>query len=235
MKRFLTIDWDYFFNCSAKYRCFHFPDGGNENLPSNTQELIWNSHYSTDPELCKVGLINDYNYLISYLKSVPKKGPGDFKNVESHKYAYPFILFATLPDEEFEVVNVDFHHDFYALARSEDEVNCGNWALKLKEVRPNMKFTWVARKDSQLESLLFDRPPVDTIIYDNLHPVLCKGEFDKIFMCRSDVWSPPHLDSYYENLVREATTSEDLINSLPQRVWIPNDSIKTIIENLKGE
>ena len=45
--KILSIDWDYFIDCTSRERAILFPDGGNEYISPALQMFIWESHYST--------------------------------------------------------------------------------------------------------------------------------------------------------------------------------------------
>ena len=55
MKRFVSIDWDFFIDATAEERLLMFPDGGTENLPDSIKKYVWDSRYS-DPRLEKIGV-----------------------------------------------------------------------------------------------------------------------------------------------------------------------------------
>lgn len=205
MKRILSIDWDYFINATALQRGLLFPDGGNENLSYALQDLIWDSRYSCggNEDLRSIGVLkNDYStvsnlihrFTMRYLHS----GLHDSRMLVciSHKWIYNFVNESTTSDEEFELYNVDFHHDMYDLKVGDEEVNCGNWVNYLFKSRPNMQYFWVKREDSDTEVLGGESVHCNMRSIDDLQGL----KFDYIFICRSDCWSPPHLDFYFKAL-----------------------------------
>ena len=196
MKTFLSIDWDYFIGCSATDRALLFPDGGNEMISKTIQNFIWNSHYSGSPKIRDINVLrSDYIQIRKLLKGFSKNIKEDERRSAvsiSHRFMYDFVLDNTSVDETFVVYNVDFHHDMYSYRTRDLEVNCGNWVNKLLEKRPNMKYYWVKRTDSDTE-VLGGKVDCETCKIGDIP--IC----DYVFMCRSDCWSPPHLDSYFSS------------------------------------
>lgn len=217
MKRFLTVDWDYFIAASSLQRTSLFPDGGNENIDNKIQQLAWGYRYLT-PELSAIGILqSDFALMQDILrKNFPHPVENSVENSMwniffpvniSHKEMYDYVK-QIIPDkdEEFEVYNVDFHHDLYSYHTAEEPVNCGNWATCLKSEYPNMKYFWVKREDSQ----------EDTYFPEYLDGVLDLTDlydlgFDYLYLCRSDCWSPPHLDEYFNKLWESVNCGKSLI------------------------
>ena len=207
MKKILSIDWDYFINATATQRSMLFPDGGNENISYALQDFIWNSHYSSpaSEELRNIGILKrEYNlvhdilrkFIDKYLYSRVANPHSEVLVTISHRWIYDFIMQRTYEGEEFEVYNVDFHHDMYHLRNSDDEVNCGNWVNCLKKYRPKMQYHWVKREDSDDEVLGGAKVDCADCKLGDIKNL----SFDYVFICRSDCWSPPHLDNYFEIL-----------------------------------
>ena len=204
MKRILSLDWDYFIKATALQRGLLFPDGGNENISYALQDFIWDSRYA-NPELKEIGvLIKEYNTAYNILGKFIEKyicscGANPHREVLvtiSHRWIYDFIMQRTTEDEELEVYNVDFHHDMYNLKTKDQEVNCGNWVNCLFEKRHRMKYFWVAREDSERQVLGGEPVECKTTDFKDLKEL----DFDYVFICRSDCWSPPHLDTHFETL-----------------------------------
>ena len=64
----------------------------------------------------------------------------------SHEYIYGFIQeqFSTSGAEKLEIVNVDFHADYYNDNVKNDTQDCGNWCYFIKQEIPGTKITWIA-------------------------------------------------------------------------------------------
>ena len=195
VKRILSLDWDYFIKATALQRCTMFPDGGNENIGYSLQDCIWNSCYTGCPKLKDIGILQDdysttHYMLLNFVRNCMCNSVGNdpqFKMLVtvSHKWIYDFVMQRTEENEQFEVYNVDFHHDMYNLPR--DELNCGNWVNRLFEKRPNMKYFWVNREDSEDATPIGRKPPCKTKKLKDIEDL----PFDYVFICRSDCWSPP--------------------------------------------
>ena len=99
------------------------------------------------------------------------------------------------PDEEVELINVDFHHDMYITGG--DNLDCGNWLRFFKDLYPDANITWVRREDSDIESLEGDFPYKHTTDIS-----VVKGDFDLVFLCFSSPWTPPHLKTYFNKMSR---------------------------------
>lgn len=188
----LSIDWDYFSNATLSQRLRLFPDGGNENIGSLLSNIVWGTRYVSG-ELVQTGLDKR---ALSVLTSVLRKTSPDclMMVADSHKHAYDFILDSMEEDcvSHINLVNIDFHHDLYDLGDS--NLNCGNWLrLLMKDYDSEYdKFSWVKREDSDTDGVDLSRLQIASI--ESIKDV----EWDLIFVCRSNVWSPPHLDKYFK-------------------------------------
>lgn len=211
----LSIDWDYFIKATNDERSIMFPDGGNENLSPYIQNVIWTSHYGSPAyNLEKIGVDREALKKIRFVLAIQQLWN---KNVnrpsvmvtDSHKWAFDFISQHVKSSQQaIEVYNVDFHHDIYDICDTYDvtdngvtgdsSINCGNWLRKLcenYEVKPH----WIAREDSDPEADF--QEPIPRATLDDLMNV----QFDIIFICRSGMWSPPHLDIEFIRLVNPYT------------------------------
>lgn len=198
MKRFLSVDWDFFIDATDEQRLMMFPDGGNENLPTSIRDYIWDTHYR-HPELKDMKVTSDYRYLLNICKTFK----GEAVVTDSHRWAFNFIMDNTEPDEKFEVWNIDFHHDLYNFTTRGDEVNCGNWATMLLKYRPNIKYRWVGCETSDAsrgeyvsEAFMLTMDEFRMLFHN------VPDDFQYLFMCRSAVWSPPHLDKKFVRAVK---------------------------------
>ena len=115
---------------------------------------------------------------------------------QSHKHAYKFIKENISTDETCEIINIDMHHDMY---NHKYKIDCGNWLSHIDNEYPNAHITWVENPESQ--------NAYGTDIH-NTKPINIKQDFDfmddikfdMIFLCRSDSWLPPHLDTEFNKL-----------------------------------
>ena len=191
--RVLSIDWDYFIDASFEYRYTNFPDG--HVFGQYLESVIWSTHYAQTSGLTKVGvntkaLVKVKEYIMSRLNS------GRIKAVYcayNHDECYAFIhkYLTAGRGDNLSLTNLDFHHDTWST--SNGVVDAGNWLTHLQEeFGSSATLRWVGCKDS---------PGSD---YSWLNPVslsaALKLEYDYIFICRSGLWSPPHLDRRFNDL-----------------------------------
>lgn len=223
-KVFISIDWDYFLNFSAEERDNLFPRSDLELLSSVQKKEAWDKIYD---DLIKEGsdsllkfvnrdLIRPYYQLVRVLKDIKEycskfDAPEvfEFSSInEDHGLMYYLVTSMTEPDEEFIVYNLDFHHDMFSYS-SRGLVNCSNWVNHLFLIRPNMKYVWIKREDSQIKNLGYD----DVLEIPNVFNVSIKDFLNNLafyvseedttlyaFLCRSDTWSPPNFDPKFAEL-----------------------------------
>lgn len=198
--RVLSIDWDYLIDASAETRCRLFPDGGNENLPQMLQSIIWIGRYAEQ----RLQNIKVDSQALETIKTFLKKSCTNLELCtvyDSHKYLFDEVVNNILPNQPLELINIDFHHDCYTY--TDYEINCGNWANHLfkdtsfRNSCKEDKYYWVGREDSD---------PIDTPM-SNVHILSANDLFtlenfdcDLLFICRSSMWSPPHLDGDFIEL-----------------------------------
>lgn len=187
--RILSIDFDYFVDTDMYTRLMYFPDG-NDNLSTNLNNIIWDNCYRCMEDLKNIGVIKDYYTMCNLLKTLKT---GRFLYADSHREISRFFK-EIKPDEDLELINIDFHHDMFVTGGS--ELDCGNWLRFLVELKPDAKITWVRREDSDTDSLFGEFPYNHTT---NITEV--QGEFDLVFVCFSSPWSPPHLYSKFADMV----------------------------------
>ena len=224
MLRVLSVDWDYFIDADAVKRGSLFPDIPNEKLAYSLQNMIWASRYSDvgGDAMSRIGLLP---VLDTFLKDVPRKIPYVFV-VNSHRYAYDFIidLMRKQKRRELCLTNLDFHHDTWS---NKTGVDCGNWLRKLMD-KYNGRYTWVGHADSgqtERDKRLFFTP--------NYKDALVKDiKWDVLFVCRSDMWSPPHLDKAF---IRSFKPLSEIGKGLAEtRIWEDRyEVIKDTIQQLR--
>lgn len=191
--RILSIDWDYFIDASLESRVADFPDG--HVFGQQLESIIWASHYASNSGLAKMGVNTK---ALSRVKEniLPRIRAGRIRMIMcafNHNECYQFIHKCLCVDEEdnISLTNIDFHHDTWEV--EDNSVTAGNWLTHLKqEFGDAAKLRWVGCKDS---------PGSD---YSWLSPVslsaALKLEYDYIFICKSGLWSPPHLDGRFNDL-----------------------------------
>ena len=179
--RILSIDFDYFIDATIEDRELYFPDG-HDNLSPQMTKFLWDRCYSYYEDLKNIGVIEDFYTMCEFLS---KMVGGKVLLADSHK-EIRYLFDSIQEEEDFEVINIDFHHDMYVTGG--DTLDCGNWLRFLVDLKPDAKITWVRREDSQVESLSGTFP-----YYHTTDITEVQGEFDYIFLCFSSPWTPPHL------------------------------------------
>lgn len=100
------------------------------------------------------------------------------------------------------LVNIDMHHD---LINDNFRIDCGNWISyvinKLRKNNIKTKITWICNQVSlDIYNLKQDEfKEYGMEIHTNLSP-LKDITWELIFLCRSDIWLPPHLDEPFQQL-----------------------------------
>lgn len=202
----LSIDWDYFVAATASERASLFPDGGNEKLAPILRSIIWASRYAAADSLSEIDVLDTVRSVTDDLaESVRRHTPEAIWVSDSHAPAYQVILDAleSTGKDTVDLVNIDFHHDVYGgNSGRADEVNCGSWLRVLDLVMENNDnfYTWVGHEDSDMadwEDFNTELPKYgETRFTTRLSDIdIADTDWDVVFLCRSDMWSPPHLDS----------------------------------------
>lgn len=200
----LSIDWDYFIDCSIAERHSLFPDGGNENISLDLSNIIWYTRYSETIAKKNYGLvarnIQDISVLeddFDFIKNNITQNMSYFTVIQfadSHSAIYNFLKQYISDDDSLDIYNIDHHCDYYNIGNS---LNCGNWINKLDADNNIDSLTWIANKDSDLKVDNSSLNCTVSICTDLKKSLPADIEWDFIFICRSSVWSPPHLDKRF--------------------------------------
>lgn len=188
----LSIDWDYFIDVTDTQRSRLFPDGGNENLSIDIQNIIWMTHYQ-NPALEKIESIPECRMIKDIIiEHVSYEKPTMI--ADSHKHIYEFIKEHFSTNEPINLVNVDFHHDLFKIKKI-GEVDCGNWLKYIMlEFPESSTYSWISRVDSDIEDMATSKGQLN-IFKEDLE--ILKQNWDAVYICRSGMWSPPHLDHVF--------------------------------------
>ena len=179
----------------------HYPDGHDFN--SDLSSVIWSSHYaweSSEKELMKVKVDKTK---IGKVKTILKFGSGVcLENMIVNSHVHIMQLLEMLSDKAmgFTIYNLDMHHDMFDTNIENGNIvcnsglSCGNWASYAKKDY-GAKIIWIKNK---LSDKLFpsDLPDEQTLDINILNGI----KFDAVFLCRSDIWLPPHLDIHFNRL-----------------------------------
>lgn len=223
MKSFLSIDWDYFIKATAQERDNLFPSCCDEREDPKIQLLEWMHCYTISKKLKEISSIQQTSYIMN-LRGKNTKA----YIASSHSKIYDLIIKTTKPEEEFNVYNVDFHHDMYHYASSSEEVNCGNWARYLKEhTRPNMNYFWCPREDSDKRVIGDVKVEAQEMKFEDI--INAANNVDYVFICRSDLWTPPHLDLIFEwqvqVIIYSQVTEVYFLEKVRPRVHVSNGTL----------
>ena len=221
MLNVLSIDWDYFIDASGLYRDRHFPDIPNEDYPKSLQDAIWTSRYAEDDTLLKVGINPAVYGLVERLAYIPYMYVCD-----SHKWAYTFAIqrLRETGNKRFNFLNIDFHSD---CRKDSKKLDCGNWySILMNEYRG--KWNWIGWPDSykvgKPRKLQFS-----TVLDVN---EINSTSWDMLFVCRSDMWSLPHLDNEFTKIFKPLMDSKT--GQVQKGIWDSRyDRLHNDIEGLK--
>lgn len=193
--RILSVDWDYFVQAMLDERIDLFPDGGD--YPNELEKVIWVNHYVKDA-LTKLKVSHKE---INSLKACLLQSKPKYKAVmlcNSHYHIYNFITTQVKPDCKIELYNIDFHHDVYTDSFG-TRIDCGNWLAYLLTKYKGLNAKWVARETSDRVRMAF---PLKEVSLNSA----CTKCYDYIFVSRSGLYSPPHLDEEFCRLFTLLTT-----------------------------
>lgn len=199
---FVSIDFDYFIREKIIWDWGHNERPDVMGLFSNA---IWIARYSS-PNIDVFKETEPKTYAdfepLDILKKLREKGlkftsRTKMAIADSHEKAYEFFVNGNKKKPEI-MLHIDAHHDMYS---QNDEVHCGNWMYHFTKQFPKTKVYYVYPKWA-LEEGLFDKQlkPLIWTTFDKL-PVF-KKTVDKLFVCRSSVWTPPHHDQTFEMMVQ---------------------------------
>lgn len=202
MKKVLSIDWDYFQNASVETIRNCYPDG--LDTSSDLSELIWGVHYAEHADkINNVSVISEeFDMLKKLLSQQNSTTPVMIAN--SHVHIYAFILQHIKENEQISVVNADMHHD---ITNANPELDCGNWIkqLILHGCLTKQNLKWIHSPVS-FEAYGID---TDNDLFLSIKNIdagttlssIQNEKYDLIFIARSDSWSAPHLDGYFNELI----------------------------------
>lgn len=192
----LSIDFDFFQIVDNDTLLTCYPDG--HDLPTDLSKIIWSQYYA-NPQTCdKINAVTANHTLIGNLQmklsTCNRKTPVMVTN--SHVHIYDFIISQMTKSNktQLNLINIDMHHDMFNNSKTLD---CGNWISHIKQ-KYKTNLTWITN-------------PISPIVY-GLNEQICQMiqyDFDKlelqnidgIFLCRSDIWLPPHLDYAFDQLL----------------------------------
>ena len=182
-------------------------NGKNKSGNSKQESITWKPNADMTPkqiekELQKVEILEDeLNHLKKLLLSDRISDDADVMITNSHVFIYELIHNCMERNDHYKdirCINIDLHHDF---VNGSEDVDCGNWISHLyKDYGDHFKFDWVVNPISRemfgLKEEIFDKT-----LLKSLADIKIK-DFDVVFLCRSDNFFAPHLDPYFDEIVR---------------------------------
>lgn len=229
----LSIDFDFFQDVTREQLINFYPDG--HDLSTSFSELVWANHYSSDSEA--LGKIDILKNEFEILKFILLEQSHDclVMIANSHKHIYDFI-YDNYSGTGIRLVNVDMHHDLH---NNNNQIDCGNWLShifeKQAELEDRFEFNWICNPASFDAFPLPKRCKYATTVKNSIRSSLneIKEEyFDMIFLCRSDVWTAPHLDKYFAELVDIIKSNFDTIR-IEKSVTVPRTEYASMAEQIK--
>ena len=229
----LSIDFDYFQKTTEELLATCYPDG--HDLSTDISKLIWMGYYGDPKTANKMKQIRCDNQKVNQVIRTLLKQP-DIQDipiiaVNSHKYIVTFIedICLTAPYEPLHVTNLDIHHDAF---HSDKSLNCGNWVIYLFTHYTKFQYTWVQNPISdELYPIKNAYVKAHTKITKDLTSAL-NQHFDAIFLCRSDIWLPPHLDTDFAELLSAFRKVNKQLYTTSD-ISVPRD-MTHLIENYKN-
>lgn len=205
----LSVDFDFFCREELMWDWGHSEEAELSFMYANT---LWQHRYNqldmyaeTDPrvhadfppESLLARLMKEKGIRL-HKAAIPRVAVAD-----SHQHAYAF--FKDTPHPPDVLVSIDAHHDVFSepledLHRT-DAVNCGNWLSWLYDIWPvDVEYLHVAPKWAEDESLIEGKKrDVPSVRYEHWTPTT-PMILRNVFICRSPVWSPPHLDPSFQEM-----------------------------------
>jgi len=123
---------------------------------------------------------------------------------DSHLHAHSFFK----KDSIDTLYQFDAHHDMY----KENGLTCGNWLSRLVNAKKVRQVCWAY--PSWVKPSFYNDPRDDfsgrikMMSYSKFSTV--KGiRIDKVFLCRSSVWTPPHHDRTFQKMAESFTAQTE--------------------------
>lgn len=193
----LSIDFDFFQIVDQETMLTCYPDG--HDLSTELSIFVWANYYANPNSFDKLRQVTADKDMIDTLKNKLSQCNADIPVLvaNSHVKIFDFIK-SRIPDcndTKLNLINVDMHHDMF---NSNDKLDCGNW-IKFISEEYETNLQWIANPISK-DTYGFDDERFDMIEnnFDNINP----EQIDAIFLCRSDAWLPPHLDTAFDDFLK---------------------------------
>lgn len=198
--RVLSIDFDFFQNVDKDTMRYCYPDG--VDLPTHLSTIVWGSKYSIGYKCVdKIKAVTIDVPLFSAMLNILDKQESDTPMLiaQSHVSIYDFIHKYAKMFNGVSIVNIDMHHDLF---NDNPELDCGNWLMHIANDFENRTFNWITR---EVAVDCYGIKPEDNLKTEFDLSKIQDAEFDIIFLCRSDNWLPPHLDEWFDKMLKFCT------------------------------
>ena len=166
------------------------------------------SHFIPNPDL------QLYNYLTQFVIKCAEKLPKEnIIFIDDHdEITYYFTSGKIKYEEDFNIFNIDFHHDVSYDEKDIDnkieEVDCGNWVKYIAERYPKFKqYIWIKAKEAEafnkerfsetLSGILVSKKIIEQDIQKYNLDALLKST-DVLFLCKSIPWVPEEEIALYD-------------------------------------
>ena len=222
MLKVLSVDWDYFVDADASVRSAWFPDTANEEygcvfvgnseisgcvgggLSEGLRCTAWYPMYGEHKGLVDIGVDPLVYRLVEDIRNVPCVFVAD-----SHRWAYRFVveMMERRNERKLFLLNIDFHSDCRRKPKffcGSDVLDCGNWLLKLMEGYKGV-YRWLGRKDS----FMGHKPNVLSFLDGYGKAKVGSTAWDMVFVSRSEMCSPPHLDKEFVKVFKPFVSSKN--------------------------
>lgn len=204
----LSIDFDFFQKVTHEIIALHYPDGVDREIDEAMMiwgEILLDKEKRKIIESVKVN-INEIRVLQEILSQQKSNTRAMICN--SHINIFDFIKKNVPLNRELNLINVDMHHDIYN--DNKECMDCGNWISYTKKEYEHFQLGWIANPISKSVYGFSEEECPENVVPTSLKAI--SGQrFDVIFLCRSDIWTPPHLDMYFIQLVN---TMKGVFNSI---------------------
>lgn len=199
----LTLDWDFFFTASEEVRKRCFQIYWAEDVPQDVVQFAWAMSYCDFADELLDIKVKPETYEILHKIKLKRSAPVVI--CRTHEHAYYFfsrMLRDYRKTPRLNLLNMDHHsdtlHEIKGLTGPmEKGVHCGNWLYCfMQEAKGN--YYWLCNEDS----VKIDLPPSMKFCTDIKDTPLDSLAWDAVLICRSDIWSPPHLDDDFTKIFK---------------------------------
>lgn len=198
----LSIDFDYFQKTTKHTIQTCYPDG--IDLTTELSTIVWATYYgnpTTYEHLKHVSILDDELQLLRQIltsdKNTQETTPVMITNSHVHIYDFIHKCANTFHTKNVNIVNIDMHHDLF---NHNTELDCGNWLSHIvKDFKHHNSISWIC---NPISPECYDSTENEIPNFDTSLKAITDFKFDIIFLCRSDNWFPPHLDSEFHNIVQ---------------------------------